>query len=86
MDASVAPRHLVPSTHDLGSAVEAGIGWAMMPLQQSVPLREEGRVLPLGGEEVSTPLYWQAWRTPPDLLRALGEEVQAAARRELRAA
>lgn len=86
VDPAEAPRHLVPSTHDLASAVVEGLGWAMMPLQQSVPLREEGRLIPLGGPEVATPLYWQAWRTPPALLRDLGEHVEAAARRQLRAA
>ncbi|UEJ83856.1 ArgP/LysG family DNA-binding transcriptional regulator [Brachybacterium halotolerans subsp. kimchii] len=85
VDPADAPRHFVPSTHDLASAVVEGLGWAMMPLQQSVPLREEGRLIPLGGPEVTTPLYWQAWRTPPALLRDLGEHVEAAARRELRA-
>jgi LysR family transcriptional regulator (chromosome initiation inhibitor) len=86
VDPSAAPRHLMPSTHDLASAVVEGIGWAMMPLQQSVPLREAGAVVALGGPEVATPLFWQAWRTPPALLRDLGEHVEAAARRELRSA
>lgn len=84
VDPSLGPRHLVPSTHDLAAAVEAGLGWGMLLTHQAEPLLREGGVLPLGGAAVTTPLYWQVSRSPSALLRALTDIVVDVARAQLR--
>ncbi|MGO1355004.1 ArgP/LysG family DNA-binding transcriptional regulator [Brachybacterium tyrofermentans] len=78
-----APRHLVPSTHELATAVEAGLGWAMLFTRQAEPLLGRGALIPLGGDPVATPLFWQVARTPSPLLEALTEAVLTTAHREL---
>lgn len=78
-----APRHLVPSTHDITRAVELGLGWAMIPAQQAAPLVEQGRLSRLGGPTVATPLFWQRWKESSSLLDALTDEVIGEARLRL---
>lgn len=78
----MAPRHHVPSTHDLTYAVVAGLGWGMLLTMQAEPLLASGELVALGGEPVSSALYWQVARMPSTLLEGL-TEVLAAARREL---
>lgn len=84
VDPALTPRHFVPSTHDLAVAVEQGIGWAMLLVHQAEPMLETGAVLPLGGQPVTTPLYWQVTRTPSTLLEDLSRSVAEAAQRSLR--
>lgn len=84
IDPLQTPTHHVPSTHDLGIAVELGLGWAMLLPHQTGPALREGRLVPLGGEPVVTPLYWQVSRVPSALLDALTSVVAATAREELR--
>ncbi|MFC0673303.1 ArgP/LysG family DNA-binding transcriptional regulator [Brachybacterium hainanense] len=84
VDPAGTPRHFVPSTHDLAAAVEAGLGWGMLLTFQADPLLASGRLLPLGGEPVTPPLFWQVAKTPSRLLDELTEAVVSTARRELR--
>ncbi|MGN7211875.1 hypothetical protein [Brachybacterium paraconglomeratum] len=79
----MAPRHLAPSTHDLTYAVVAGLGWGMLLTMQAEPLLASGDLVALGGEPVTSALYWQVARTPSTLLEGLTGAVLAAARREL---
>lgn len=84
VDPAFAPRHLVPSTHELADAVVAGLGWGMLLTMQAEPLLVSGELIALGGEPVASALYWQVARTPSALLEALTEAVLGAAQRELR--
>lgn len=84
VDGTHAPRHLVPSTHDIARAVELGLGWALVPDQQARDLEADGRLVPLGGPTIATPLYWQCWKGASSLLDALTNEVVAEAQRRLR--
>lgn len=84
VDPALAPRHLVPSTHELADAVVAGLGWGMLLTMQAEPLLDSGELIALGGEPVASALYWQVARTPSVLLEALTEAVLGAAQRELR--
>jgi LysR family transcriptional regulator (chromosome initiation inhibitor) len=84
VDSALAPRHLVPSTHELADAVVAGLGWGMLLTMQAEPLLASGELIALGGEPVASALYWQVARTPSALLEALTEAVLGAAQRELR--
>lgn len=79
VDPARTPRHLIPSTHELAEAVAMGIGWGMLLPRQVAALRAEGAVLPLGGEPVSTPLFWHVARTPSVVLDELTAAVRAAA-------
>ncbi|GAA1730000.1 LysR family transcriptional regulator ArgP [Aeromicrobium alkaliterrae] len=81
-----APRHLVPSTHDITRAVELGLGWALVPQTQAEPLVTSGRLVPLGGPEVPAAFFWQCWKGGSALLDALTQEVVAEARVRLQPA
>lgn len=83
VDPASAPVHHVPSTHDLAHAVELGLGWAMLLEDQAIDLQDRGVGVPLGGDPVSTPLYWQVARTPSTLLDGLTEAVVAVAQETL---
>ena len=83
VDPHRAPRHLVPSTHDITRAVLRGLGWALVPAQQAEPLVERDELRALGSPEVTTELFWQSWKDHSDLLSALTEEVVVEARRRL---
>ena len=85
VDGTHSPRHMVPSTHDIARAVELGLGWALVPERHGEELAESGRLVPLGGPSISTPLYWQRWKGGSSLLDALTDEVLADAGRHLRA-
>ncbi|MFC7465545.1 ArgP/LysG family DNA-binding transcriptional regulator [Brachybacterium sp. GCM10030252] len=83
VDPSSAPRHLVPSTHELAEAVVAGLGWGMLLTMQAEPLLASGELLALGGSPVTSALYWQVAKTPSALLDALTDAVLETARNEL---
>ncbi|MGO1569538.1 MAG: LysR substrate-binding domain-containing protein, partial [Brachybacterium sp.] len=80
---ALAPRHLVPSTHELADAVVAGLGWGMLLTMQAEPLLARGELLALGGEPVTSALYWQVAKTPSVLLEALTGAVLETARTAL---
>ena len=86
VDGSHAPRHLVPSTHDIARAVELGLGWALVPERQGEELAAAWHLTSLGAPTITTPLYWQRWKGGSNLLDALTEEIVAEARRELQPA
>lgn len=79
VDPARVPRHLIPSTHELAEAVAMGIGWGMLLPRQVAELRADGAVLPLGGEVVTTPLFWHVARTPSVVLDELTAAIRAAA-------
>ena len=83
VDPALAPRHLVPSTHELADAVVAGLGWGMLLTMQAEPLLASGDLVALGGEPVTSALFWQVAKTPSTLLEGLTEAVLETARREL---
>ena len=83
VDPALAPRHLVPSTHELADAVVAGLGWGMLLTMQAEPLLASGELVALGGEPATSALFWQVAKTPSSLLEGLTEAVLTTARREL---
>ncbi|WP_091226608.1 LysR family transcriptional regulator ArgP [Microbacterium sp. 3J1] len=72
------PRHYVPASHDYALAVRLGLGWGMVPQQQS-----EETLVPLGGPPLRVRLHWQQWNLRSDLLDTIAAEVAAEARRVL---
>lgn len=69
------PRHFVPASHDFALAVTLGLGWGMLPGVQLARALASGAVVPLGGETVRVPLYWQQWNLRSPLLDAIAAEV-----------
>lgn len=69
------PRHYVPASHDFAQAVILGLGWGMLPSEQAADAVASGALVPLGGEPVRVPLYWQQWNLRSRLLDAIAREV-----------
>ncbi|MCT9820859.1 LysR family transcriptional regulator ArgP [Microbacterium sp. W1N] len=82
-DPAAPPRHRVPASHDFAAAVEAGLGWALLPRLQSAAALASGALVPLGGAPVDVALYWQQWNLRSPLLDAVADEIIAEGRRVL---
>lgn len=82
-DESRPPRHYVPSSADFATAIALGLGWGMLPPQQSAPLLADGRIVRLDGAAMGVPLFWQQWNLRSPLLTAIAEEVTRAAHEAL---
>lgn len=77
-------RHYVPSSADFAEAVRLGLGWAVLPRQQSERWEAEGRLIdiaPTTGLDVT--LYWQQWKVRTAALARLSDVIVAAARTTL---
>ncbi|WP_159499235.1 LysR family transcriptional regulator ArgP [Microbacterium sp. 18062] len=85
VDPARPPRHYVPGSHDFALAVEAGLGWGMLPEVQSAAASGSGRLERLGGAAIDVPLYWQQWNIESPLLAATVDAVAREAGRVLRA-
>lgn len=83
IDPATPPRHRVPASHDFATAIELGLGWALLPRLQSQSALDAGILVPLGGPTVSVPLYWQQWNLRSALLDAVADEIVTEARRVL---
>lgn len=78
------PRHAVPSSEGFVQAIALGLGWGMLPRQQSAPLLASGTLVALDdGRPIDVPLYWQQWRVSSQALRELAAEVRRAAVEQL---
>lgn len=81
VDASLTPRHLVPSPHDFARAVSLGLGWGLLPAEHAATHGPD--LVDLGGPTIRSPLSWQRWRTPSALLDRLTDVVVATAAESL---
>ena len=73
------PRHYVPASTEFASAVRMGLGWGMLPEEQRAA--RPGELVTLRPElTVEVPLYWQQWNLRSELLTAVADEVERAAR------
>ena len=81
--AGQAPSIYVPSSPDYARAVEAGIGWGIVPEQQCAEGLASGELVKLAAEPVEFPLYWQRWKISSEVLDRVSDEVFRAARRVL---
>jgi LysR family transcriptional regulator (chromosome initiation inhibitor) len=82
-DPARPPRHYVPSSADFATAIALGLGWGMLPPQQSAPLLAEQRIVRLDGEAIGVPLFWQQWNLRSTVLTTIAEEVARAAHEAL---
>jgi LysR family transcriptional regulator (chromosome initiation inhibitor) len=73
-------RHLIPTSEAFLSAVARGLGWGMIPDEQTALLPEGALVELVPGRTVEVPLYWQQWKLDSPALKALSDAVISAAR------
>lgn len=74
-DAAPAVVHEVPSSDDFRAAVEAGLGWGLLPEVQARDGIEAGTLVRLGRSVTRVSLYWQRWRLDSELLDRLSDAV-----------
>lgn len=78
-------RHYIPTSEGFRDAVVAGLGWGLVPEQQSRPLVRAGQLVLLEPlRPMDVPLYWQQWRLDSPALSTVAEVIAAAARESLR--
>ena len=73
-------RHLIPTSEAFLGAVARGLGWGMIPDEQTALLPEGALVELVPGRTVDVPLYWQQWKLDSPALKALSDAVISAAR------
>ena len=56
-------------------AITFGLGWGLLPGFQSDAELDDGALVPLGGDPVDVPLYWQQWNLRSPLLDAIADAV-----------
>jgi LysR family transcriptional regulator (chromosome initiation inhibitor) len=57
------PTHVIPASQGFLAAVQAGLGWGMVPEGQLGDDLETGRLVRLSARDrVDVPLHWQSWR------------------------
>jgi LysR family transcriptional regulator (chromosome initiation inhibitor) len=79
------PRHLVPTSADFARAVGFGLGWGMLPDQQSLAALASGDLVELAPEYPhDVALYWQRWNLDSPLLDEVSRLVREAAAASLR--
>lgn len=83
--AATPPRHKVPSSTAFARAVEAGLGWGMLPEEQAQPALRRGTLVPLPqGRPHDVVLSWQSWDPPTPALAELSAHLLGFAARRLR--
>src|SRR5690606_20634126 len=56
------PRTYIPASTEFAEAVRLGMGWAMLPDQQSIEPERRGELVELeAGSHEHVELYWQQW-------------------------
>lgn len=81
---STPPVHYVPTSEDFARAVKFGMGWGMLPAQQSDVELVRGELVELASSHpLDVHLYWQRWNLGSPLLDELSRIVTAHASRSL---
>ena len=81
--AASGPRHYVPATDAFLYAVEAGLGWGLIPDVQAKQFGQVELVELAPGRPVDVPLYWQQWKLAPPTLTEVGDVAAEVAARRL---
>jgi len=78
------PRHHVPASADFAEAVALGLGWGVLPHEQSDGREAEGLLVELDpGQHVDVVLHWQQWTLRTPALEAAARAIREAAARHL---
>ena len=76
-DAEPPVVHEVPSSDDFRAALEAGLGWGLLPESQARVALDDARLVRLGRSVTRVALYWQRWKLDSDLLDRMSHSVLA---------
>jgi LysR family transcriptional regulator (chromosome initiation inhibitor) len=78
------PRHHIPASSQFAEAIALGLGWGMLPRQQSERRERAGRLVDLDpGRHVDVTLHWQQWTLQTPALEATARAIAAAAAEHL---
>lgn len=76
-----SPRHYIPTSDDFARAIALGMGWGLLPDQQSSDALASGGLVELAPDRpIDIALHWQRWNLASDLLDEVTAIVLAAAR------
>ncbi len=81
VERSAAPRHHIPGSTEFAEAVRLGLGWGMLPDQQTRDLPDVVDLDPAAHHDVE--LFWQQWSLRTPALDTVADLVTAAAARAL---
>lgn len=74
------PVHYVPSSGDFAEAIRLGLGWGMLPRQQSAALVASGELVVLDQRRhLDVPLHWQQWTLRTPALETVADAIRDAA-------
>jgi LysR family transcriptional regulator (chromosome initiation inhibitor) len=78
------PRHHVPASADFAEAVALGLGWAVLPHEQSDDREAAGLLVEIDpGQHVDVVLHWQQWTLETPALAAVARAIREAAAQHL---
>jgi len=70
------PRHYIPVSADFARAISLGLGWGMIPPQQSAAMEAADALVEIDPEVViRVPLYWQQWKLHSPMLAGVADAV-----------
>ncbi len=70
------PNHYVPSIEKFAEFITSGLGYGMIPDQQSMPMVGVGTMVDLAPEcHVPAELYWHCWNIKSELLENLTQQL-----------
>jgi len=77
---STPPTHYIPGSTDFAEAVRLGLGWGMLPDQQTQGWEAAGYLVDLDpGHHDNITLYWQQWSLHTPALDSVAQLIAAAA-------
>ncbi|NEM89958.1 ArgP/LysG family DNA-binding transcriptional regulator [Galbitalea soli] len=78
------PRHHVPGSFDFAAAVRLGLGWGMLPDQQSGGAEAAGEIVDLDpAHAIDVVLFWQQWAIRTAAIDLIASVIRDAAREHL---
>lgn len=79
------PRHFIPVSADFARAITLGLGWGMIPPQQSHEFEAAGELVEFDPPvHVDVALYWQQWKLHSPVLDRLADAMITTAAEELK--
>lgn len=74
------PRHHIPASSQFAEAIGLGLGWGMLPREQSEAAERAGRLVRFDpSHHVDVTLYWQQWTLHTPALEATAQAIRSAA-------
>jgi LysR family transcriptional regulator (chromosome initiation inhibitor) len=82
---SPLPTHYLPSSEKFGDCIAGGMGYGMLPDQQSKRMLQQGRIIDLApGHFVPVHLYWHCWNIGSLALRKFTDYLDRVTKSRLR--